>query len=98
MLSPIPGMDPYIEAFGLWEDFEGSHYDRDLDYRRPLHPPLCPSDAAWTVSKWSPTALSKVTARIPAKIKKTALERAEDRSPTLGPAADLRSSKRRGHP
>src|SRR5437764_13615490 len=21
MRSPFPGMDPYIEAFGLWEDF-----------------------------------------------------------------------------
>jgi hypothetical protein len=24
-----------------------SHYDRDIDYRRPLNPPLCPTDAAW---------------------------------------------------
>ena len=24
-----------------------SHYDRDVDYRRPLHPPLCPSDTTW---------------------------------------------------
>ena len=21
MRSPFPGMDPYIESFGLWEDF-----------------------------------------------------------------------------
>ena len=39
--------------------------------------------AAWILSKRSPFALSKVTACIPTKIKKTALERAEDRSPAL---------------
>ena len=33
----------------------------------------------WILSKQSPFALSKVTACIPTKIKKTALERAEDR-------------------
>ncbi len=24
-----------------------SHYDRDIDFRRPLHPPLCSADFAW---------------------------------------------------
>ncbi len=48
MRSPFPGMDPFIESFGLWGDFHNSsHYDRDLDCHRPLQPPLCPSDAAW---------------------------------------------------
>lgn len=30
MKSPFPGMDPYIEACGLWEGFH------NLDYTRPL--------------------------------------------------------------
>jgi hypothetical protein len=63
MRSPFPGMDPYIEASGVWEDFHHnliteiqplvdivyarSHYDRDVDYSRPLHPPLNPAEAAW---------------------------------------------------
>ena len=24
-----------------------SYYDRDIDYRQPLHPPLNPAEAAW---------------------------------------------------
>ena len=35
-------LQPLVEAV-----YARSHYDRDLDYSRPLHPPLCPADAAW---------------------------------------------------
>jgi hypothetical protein len=28
MKSPFPGMDPYIEAYGLWEDFHGHLIER----------------------------------------------------------------------
>jgi len=35
-------LQPLVEAV-----YARSHYDRDLDYRRPLHPPLCPADAVW---------------------------------------------------
>jgi hypothetical protein len=35
-------LQPLVEAV-----YARSRYDRDLDYRRPLHPALCPSDAAW---------------------------------------------------
>jgi hypothetical protein len=35
-------LQPLVDAV-----YARSHYDRDLDYRRPLHPPLWPSDAAW---------------------------------------------------
>jgi hypothetical protein len=35
-------LQPLVEAV-----YARSHYDRDIDYRRPLHPPLCPVDAAW---------------------------------------------------
>jgi Protein of unknown function (DUF4058) len=35
-------LQPLVEAV-----YARSHYDRDVDYRRPLHLPLCSSDAAW---------------------------------------------------
>jgi hypothetical protein len=35
-------LQPLVEAV-----YARSHYDRDIDYHRPLHPPLCPTDAAW---------------------------------------------------
>ncbi len=35
-------LQPLVEAV-----YARSHYDRDLDYNRPLHPPLGPADAAW---------------------------------------------------
>ena len=35
-------LQPLVDAV-----YARSHYDRDLDYRRPLRPPLRPSDAAW---------------------------------------------------
>jgi hypothetical protein len=39
-------LQPLVEAV-----YARSHYDRDLDYRRPLHPPLGPSDAAWLADR-----------------------------------------------
>jgi hypothetical protein len=38
----ILALQPLVEAV-----YARSHYDRDLDYRRQLRPPLCSSDAAW---------------------------------------------------
>jgi hypothetical protein len=35
-------LQPLVEAV-----YARSHYDRDIDYRRPLDPALCPSDATW---------------------------------------------------
>ena len=35
-------LQPLVEAV-----YARSHYDRDVDYRQQLRPPLCPSDAAW---------------------------------------------------
>jgi hypothetical protein len=35
-------LQPLVDAV-----FARSHYDRDLDYRRPLQPPLCPADTSW---------------------------------------------------
>ena len=35
-------VQPLVEAV-----YARSHYDRGLDYSRPLHPPLCPADATW---------------------------------------------------
>jgi hypothetical protein len=35
-------LQPLVDAV-----YARSHYDRDLDYRRALHPLLSPSDAAW---------------------------------------------------
>jgi hypothetical protein len=35
-------IQPLVEAV-----YARSHYERDIDYRRPLHPPLCASDASW---------------------------------------------------
>jgi hypothetical protein len=37
MKSPFPGMDPYIEAFGLWGDFHG---DLIGEIKRSLAPRL----------------------------------------------------------
>src|SRR4051812_23796465 len=31
MPSPFPGMDPYIEACGLWEDFHGHLIEKIFD-------------------------------------------------------------------
>ncbi len=46
LASPDPdvtlALQPLVEAV-----YARSQYDRDLDYSRPLHPPLCPADAAW---------------------------------------------------
>ena len=47
---PLAGPDPDITlALQPLVDavYDRSHYDRDIDYRRSLHPPLSPSDAAW---------------------------------------------------
>jgi Protein of unknown function (DUF4058) len=35
-------LQPLVEAV-----YARSHYDRDIDYRRPPRPALCPADAAW---------------------------------------------------
>lgn len=35
-------LQPLVDAV-----YARSHYDRDIDYRRPLNPALCPSDLAW---------------------------------------------------
>jgi hypothetical protein len=35
-------LQPLVDAV-----YSRSRYDRDIDYRRPLRPPLCPTDAAW---------------------------------------------------
>lgn len=35
-------LQPLMEAV-----YDRSHYERDLDYSSPLHPPLRPVDAAW---------------------------------------------------
>ncbi len=37
MASPFPGMDPYIEAYGLWEDF---HTNLIGEIQRALLPNL----------------------------------------------------------
>jgi hypothetical protein len=38
----ILDIQPFIEAI-----YARSHYDRDIDYRLPLHPPLTPEETAW---------------------------------------------------
>ena len=43
MKSPFPGMDPYIEGSGLWEDFhnhlvEGIYRAMGYEQRDPLRP------------------------------------------------------------
>jgi len=35
-------LQPLVEAV-----YARSHYERDIDYRRPLHPPLTPAEVAW---------------------------------------------------
>lgn len=45
MPSPFPGMDPYIEACGLWGDFHDrliGELERALAAALPLEPPLSP--------------------------------------------------------
>ena len=45
MKSPFPGMDPYIEACGLWGDF---HHELISEIcSKPLTPPLHASEAGW---------------------------------------------------
>ncbi len=39
MTNPFPGMDPYIEYFGNWEDFHGSLI---TEIRHALGPVLSP--------------------------------------------------------
>jgi len=41
-----------------------SHYERDIDYRQPLHPPLSPGEAAWLEERLGGTAHAKVTATV----------------------------------
>lgn len=48
MESPFPGMDPYLEA--RWSDVHASlifAIKDDIDYTRPLDPPLSKEDEAW---------------------------------------------------
>jgi hypothetical protein len=37
MRSPFPGMDPYVEAFGLWEDF---HHGLITEIKGAISAPL----------------------------------------------------------
>src|SRR5262249_46151711 len=39
MKSPFPGMDPYIEACGLWEDFHTHMIEKLYDALSPVLPP-----------------------------------------------------------
>jgi hypothetical protein len=42
----VLALQPLIEAVHA-----RSHYDRDIDYRRALHPPLSPAEAAWLAQR-----------------------------------------------
>ena len=40
-------LQPLVDAV-----YARSRYDRDIDYRRPLRPPLSPSDTIWLECSW----------------------------------------------
>lgn len=55
--SPFPGMDPYLEAPGLWPDVHtrlinifAEQLTPLIDYAAPPIPPLSPEDVAWAAA------------------------------------------------
>ena len=66
MQCPFPGMDPYIEMSGLWDDF---HADMIAEIKRAIAPQLPPHDAVRTGERYyvdvcSPTDLGAVDDRL----------------------------------